>query len=336
MHLRSIGELLDDPADYQAWGESAAAWLAISPTLAKLKFFEHLGAERVTVGELAARIGLPVTGIRRLAHYLVAEGVLAMAADGRISATPRSAYLLANSAEAFCGGFTLAASTELHQAILKGISAFEARFGKPVFEHLKENPDLAMVFGDFMSLTTARIEQFIVTHHHFKPFQLAVDVGGSQGSLLLRLLAEHPNARGILFDLPETASGAEGPIRASVQGDQVAIVGGDFFKSVPAGGDLYLLKQILHDWSDEDALKILKCVRAAMLKGSRLAVLERLIPETYMPHHAYNYDLFMLIWSTGRERRLTEYRQMLEATGFAFDGVTENTNGVSVLEAVAI
>jgi hypothetical protein len=165
---------------------------------------------------------------------------------------------------------------------------------------------------------------------------VAVDVGGNQGSLLLRLLREHPSARGILFDQPGTTEQAKGPVAASGHADRVEIVSGNFFESVPAGGDLYLLKQILHDWNDEECLTILRSVRNAIVDGGRLAVVERVIPETYTPHGAYDFDMVMLIWTNGRERRLAEYQRLFEASGFKFDRFTENPDGLGVIEASAM
>jgi hypothetical protein len=192
------------------------------------------------------------------------------------------------------------------------------------------------MFGLVMSETTAMNEQQIFASHTFGPFNVAIDVGGNQGSLLLRLLEAHPAARGVLFDLPDTVRQAEAPVAAAGMAGRVELVGGDFFTAVPAGGDLYLLKQILHDWSDQECLAILRNIRAAMTEGARLAVVERLLPEQPRPHNAFSLDVIMLMWTTGRERRLSEYVAMLGACGFAFDRVTENPDGMSVLEALAV
>ena len=119
-------------------------------------------------------------------------------------------------------------------------------------------------------------------------------------------------------------------------GDRIDIMGGDFFSSVPAGGDLYIVKQILHDWNDEECRAILTNIRAAIVDGGRLAVLERVIPERYTPHIAYDFDILMMLWTTGRERRLSEYEKMFEDTGFRFDRVSESPAGMSVVEAVPV
>jgi hypothetical protein len=111
-------------------------------------------------------------------------------------------------------------------------------------------------------------------------------------------------------------------------------VGGDFFDSVPAGGDLYLLKHILHDWKDDECLRILRSIRSAMAHGGRLAVMEFVLPEEDIHHRGFALDIQMLVHTGGRERRLSEFEVLLTGGGFRLDRVTENPHGHSILEAV--
>jgi SAM-dependent methyltransferase len=187
-----------------------------------------------------------------------------------------------------------------------------------------------------MSLTTAMAEKVIFAQHSFAPFTLAVDVGGNHGTLLLRLLADHPDARGILFDMPAVVAQAANRLASDPAGSRVEAVGGSFFESVPAGGDLYVMKQILHDWDDAQCAAILANVRKVIAPGGRLAIIDRLLPETMRPHPAWNMDLYMMLWSTGRERKLSEFTALLDATGFKLDRVTENDNDPCVIEAVPV
>jgi hypothetical protein len=122
-------------------------------------------------------------------------------------------------------------------------------------------------------------------------------------------------------------------VRTSAQGDRIDIVGGDFFESVPAG-DLYLLKMVLHDWNDAECVAILKNVRAAMLPHGRVAVIEFLLPEVPAATGVHVMDVAMMIWATGRERRLSEFEALFAQAGFRVDRITENPKGQSVIEAV--
>jgi hypothetical protein len=217
-----------------------------------------------------------------------------------------------------------------------GKPAFDCSFGMPIFAYLAEHPDTVRYFADLMSRTTAIIEAFVFANHRFEPFELAVDVGGSHGRLMMALLGRHPQSRGIVFDMPKTAEQAAAIVAASPVADRIEARGGDFFEAVPAGGDLYLLKQILHDWNDEECVQILSSIRAAIGDRGRLAVIEYLLPEDCVPHSGFSMDVHMMVLSTGQERTLSEYNRLFEAGGFALDRVTENPQGQSVAEVVPV
>jgi len=153
------------------------------------------------------------------------------------------------------------------------------------------------------------------------------------GVFLLGMLEQHPGARGILFDLPDVVEIARPMVAASPLAERVEIVGGSFFESVPAA-DLYTLKQILHDWHDEECERILRSIRAAINPGGRLAVIDHLLGETPQPDEAQSTDVAMMVWDTGRERKQSEFEALFAATGFRLDRVTRNPSGHSVIEAV--
>jgi hypothetical protein len=333
---KSIGEMLDSPVEFWNWMSGEAGRLGALLATAQLGLLDHIGPKPTTAADVAERCGLDPELIRRLVEYLAAEGVLDSDGEGRFSPTARSRFLQSNKALAQAGAWSYGGALHLPAAIERKVTAYEACFGRPVFEDFKAKPEWGRQFGECMSFSTAITEDCLFANHAFQPFTLAVDVGGSMGSLLLRLLEEHPSARGILFDLPETAEQARSAIAGSPSAKRVDIADGDFFQKVPAQGDLYLLKQILHDWSDEECTTILSNIRAAIVDGGRLAVIERVIPEDFTPHIAYDFDMVMMIWTTGRERRLSEFKKMFEATGFAFDRVTENPDGMGVIEAIAV
>lgn len=128
----------------------------------------------------------------------------------------------------------------------------------------------------------------------------------------------------------------ENAVKSAEHGERVKFIGGDFFTSVPDGGDLYLLKMILHDWDDEECINILKSIRAAIAPGGRVTVIDYVLPEVPQPHPSNSMDLWMMIWATGRERKLSEFKLLFDAAGFSFDRVTKNPEGQSVIEAVLI
>lgn len=332
---KSLGETLDDPGEFPAWIQFITVAFTVIYAVDRLGLLGHLEERPLPVARIASRSGLPEDDVARLLAFLVAEGVVAIDEQGQVSATART-EVMRSTVQQQLARMTLETAFAYPEAVGTGVTAYEACYGLPVFEHLRANPETARMFGRVMSETTAMNERQIFACHEFLPFTLAVDIGGSQGSLLLRLLEAHPGARGLLFDLPDTVAQAEGPVAAAGMAGRVELVGGDFFAAVPEGGDLYLLKQILHDWSDDECRAILRNVRAAMAPGTRLAVVERLLPERPRPHNAYVLDVIMLLWTSGRERKLSGYAAMLAECGFVVDRATENPDGMSVVEALAV
>jgi hypothetical protein len=268
---RSLGDILDTPGEFPAWIQHITVAFTVIYAVDRLGLLAHLDDGPVALAEIAARSGCPEDDVARLFAFLAAEGVLEIDGHGRAVATARTRTMRATVQQQL-GRMTLETGFAYPDAVGTGVTAYESRYGLPVFEHLRANPETAQMFGRVMSETTAMNERQIFERHEFRPFAVAVDVGGSQGSLLVRLLEVHPGARGVLFDLPDTVAQAEGPIAVAGMAGRVELVGGDFFAAVPSGGDLYLLKQILHDWSDAECRTILANVRAAMAVGARLAV----------------------------------------------------------------
>ena len=163
--------------------------------------------------------------------------------------------------------------------------------------------------------------------YDFGRFRTIVDVGGGDGTFLAALRAEHPSVRGIVFDQPHVVAGVD-------LGDGIEVVAGSFFDSVPEGGDAYVLKWILHDWEDEEALAILRTVRRA--GGGALLVIERLIEPPNEGADAKLIDVLMLVGPGGRERTLDEYRALFEAAGYSLVGATATAGELHVLEGEPI
>jgi len=334
MH-ETLGQRLDDPAGFFQWINHAALSIAVLKTAIETDLCRHLIAHSsLPVARLAALCELPEDKLRRLVRYLACEEVLALAEDGEtVSATPQTRRLLDVSSMVMVQTRTAEVGPFLTEGLRRGVSAYEVRFGAPCFTHLQEQPVLAAAFSGFMGYLSQRILEFIAANHVFAPFECAVDIGGSHGELLKGVLAAHPQARGVLFDRPEIAALVERPLAESAQGARIEVVGGDFFAAVPAG-DLYLIKMILHDWNDEECVAILKSVRAAIAPGGRIAVIEHLLPERPRRGSSQFMDIAMMVWATGRERRLSEFEALFAQSGFRLERVTENPRGQSVIEAV--
>jgi hypothetical protein len=339
--IKTIGEWGRDPRAFAAWFGHALSSVILLTAIARLRVLDHLGDAPRSAADLAEEAGLDATQLDRLLSFLAAEGVLLVDATGCYAHTDFSRLLTGQHPASIQSVLAmsqspLASGLALPQAVATGKTAQEVAFGMDFFALLGSDPVLAETFARFMTATTAAAEQFIMTNHAFQPFTLAVDVGGSHGSLLLRVLTLQPEANGILFDLPDVVAMAGPALAAHPSGARVETAGGSFFESVPAGGDLYLLKQILHDWPDGQCVDILRVIRSAIAPHGRLAVVDRLMPEEHRPHPAYQMDLNMLLLLGAKERKLSEFEALFARSGFRLDKVTEDPNVPSVIEAVPV
>jgi hypothetical protein len=164
-----------------------------------------------------------------------------------------------------------------------------------------------------------------------------VDVGGGQGALLIAILGCTPGARGVLFDLPNVIAAASGVIAASGLADRCDLIAGDFFGQVPTGGDLYLLKRVLHDWNDERAAAILRACRAAMSEDSRLLVIEHVLAPGNAPSWGKLLDLQMLVLSPGgRERDQAGFEALMDSAGLRLERVIPAGPTASLIKAIPV
>jgi hypothetical protein len=221
-------------------------------------------------------------------------------------------------------------------SVQTGQPAFEHVYGLPVFDYYAQNPEAARVGAEGLTSRSAAENKAIVNAYDFSTFRRVVDIGGGQGTLLAAILVANPNARGILFDLPHVTATARKTFADAVVDGRCEIVGGDFFGAVPREADAYVIKKVLHDWSDERATAILRSCRAAARDDSRLLVMELVVPPGNEPSPAKLLDLLMLVYPGGLERTEDEHRRMLASAGFRLERVIPTASPVSILEAIPV
>jgi len=332
--IEPIGPHLDDLQEFHAFMLRTQTVNAVLLAIAQLSLLDHLDDGPATAEEVAASGGLNASNTARVLRFLAAQQIIGCDDAHRYSHTSRSRLFQQQQSSVQFLRESMGAAQGMAECLKTGVPAFDCRFGQPVFDYLTEHADARNYFGDLMSRTTAVAEAFVFGQHRFEPFELAVDVGGSHGRLLIELLRRHPEARGIVFDLPETAAQAASIITKSQVSGRIEASGGDFFEAVPAGGDLYLLKQILHDWNDDECIRILSSIRRAIADNGRLAIIEFFLPDKPENNLGFAMDIQMLALSTGRERTAAELEALLAASRFRLDRVSENPGGPSVVEAV--
>jgi hypothetical protein len=295
---------------------------ALLYVVAKLRVADALAAGPQGEEEVARAVGAHGPSLGRILRALAAHGIFAER-DGRFSLTHAGRRLCANT-EGSLRGTVLVVGEEympawqglLHTA-RTGETAFDHVLGMSNWEHRRQHPELNEAFNGFVARGAEWSGRKAAEGLNFAGVERITDVGGGIGTFLAQVLRYHPHLKGTLFDLPHVIADAPAVLARMGVGDRCQVAAGDFFTAVPPGADLYLLKNVLHDWSDERAVAILKACRAACSNGARLLVLETLLPAQPGASR-WLMDVHMMAVTGGRERSETSYRQLLSAGGFTF------------------
>jgi hypothetical protein len=288
------------------------------------------------VTELADAAGVAPGPLARVLRGLAAEGIVCEDGDGRfgpgesLERLRRMAGMAVVRGELYYG-----AAAGLLETLRDGEPAFERVYGEPFFAHLAGDPALEAAFNAGMAARSQREATAVLAAYDFGGLQRLVDVGGGSGVLLTTILDAAPRLRGVLVDRPAAVDSARE--RLARFGARAECVEGDFFDSVPAGADAYLLSRVIHDWDDEPAARILATCRAAMPQGARLLLVEAVLPRRAADApEAIRMDLQMLILFGARERTAPEYEALLARAGLTLRRVvpTGSPTGLAVIEAL--
>jgi SAM-dependent methyltransferase/DNA-binding transcriptional ArsR family regulator len=309
---------------------------------AKLRLADHLAAGALPLTELASRADVSPAVLRRLLNRLIGCGVVARGDDDRYRLTPVGEGLRED-VPGSLASLAVLSGEEYYRAWLgfdeflrDGETPFDRVHGAPLFDWYQEHPALGERFNRRMAARVGAYAPLVVSAVDLSAARRIVDVGGGLGILLSAFLERWPQAHGVLFDLPSAVGSGEERIAAAGLSNRVESVGGDFFREVPAGGDVYILSQILHDWDDDRATTILRTIRRASRPDGRLLIVELLMPEHVDgPDPVVDVDLVMLVLTGGQERFATEYRDLLARSGWKLHRVHEGVapGGMAVLEA---
>jgi trans-aconitate methyltransferase len=219
-----------------------------------------------------------------------------------------------------------------------GETAFNHVFGMGSFKHRALHPERAAMFDTYMAELTRRWVGAILTTHDFSQTRRIVDIGGGNGVLLSAILAAFPQAEGIVFDTAAGITGAAQRLEKAGVLQRCRIVAGDFFDAVPQDADTYILKSVLHDWSDDESIAIVKNCHRAMGPDSTLAVIERALPERILPDDAHReivmMDIHMMVATGGRERTVSQYNELLAAAGLTVIAAQSTSSPFTILTAV--
>jgi hypothetical protein len=221
----------------------------------------------------------------------------------------------------------------LLDTVRSGQCAATSHYGQPFFSWLADQPEQVDRFSRAMANLTDGIKAGAIASYSFPDSATIVDVGGADGALLAKVLQTVPNATGIVFDLPHVVAEAAPTIKSYGLGDRLTSASGDFFETVPAAADLYLLSMVLHDWNDLDATRLLANIRDNAAPGARILAFELVMPTGDEPHMSKMIDLTMLGMLNGRERTNSEMKAVFESAGLIYDSVVATPTPISIIEA---
>lgn len=329
------------PPPAAAIGLVAGMWAAKATAVAaNLGIPDQLAHGPKTAEEVAKAIDADASAVYRLMRAVASVGVLTAEPEHRFALTPLGAALRSD-VPGSMRSFLIAETApghwlpwgNLEDAVRTGKPSAPKALGMDPWEYYKKNLQEGFHFAEAMSGLSHMAMEAVLASYSFAGARKIVDVGGSHGSFVAAVLQREKTACGVLFDRPEVVDRAGPTLEEAGVNDRVVRVGGSFFESVPAGGDVYLLKHILHDWNDDECVKILRNVGEAMVRDGRVVVVEMLITDNGPPSPAPLLDLNMLVMLTGKERTNEDFAALFAKAGLKLHAVTPTQSPVAVIEA---
>jgi len=274
------------------------------------------------VADLAVDTGMNPDALRRILRTLAGIGIFSEVAPATFGNTDLSATLRAGAAGSvrdvvleLGAAETFGSLARIMHSVRTGEPAFDEAYGTDWWTYLSERAGRSEVFNNAQSITARQVHSLVLEPYDLSDARLLIDVGGGHGNLVASMLHRYPDLHGVVFDQPAVVEGARAVLDAAKVADRAEALGGSFFEQVPAGGDVYLLSMILHDWSDEQCLEILTRIRAAMAPGAKILVIDPVLPEDNTPHIGKFVDVYMLMYFGGRERTEREFDALFDAAG---------------------
>ncbi len=299
--------------------------------VADLGVADHVGDAPVSAEHLAAACGADADALERVLRLLAAHGIFEPATGGyrhtSSSSLLRSDHPMSMRAFARLNGLPVFSATfaELGHSLRTGSPALEVVAPKGLWPYLQEHPEEAMVFEQAMTAKAHADVAGVLDAYDFSAHRRIADVGGGHAHLIEAILATHHDLTGVLFELPHVGNEVEPSSRLEV-------VAGDFFTDPLPSCDAYLLMNILHDWDDENASRILAAVTKSGEPGAAVLVIETVMPEGPDPHWAKTLDVLMLAVTGGRERTEAQYRSLLAEAGIDLVRTVPTATPFSIVE----
>jgi hypothetical protein len=320
---------------------TGGVWITKSLYIAaKLGIADLVATRPQTAGELAQAAGAHAPSLYRVLRALASVGVFAEDETGRFHLTPLAETLqsstrgsLRDMAIVWGAPWHWQAWGSLLHGVQTGATAWDHALGMSLFEYFMSHPDHFELFDGAMSGFSGLEAEAVAAAYDFSGIRTLVDVGGGHGLLLATILRANPHLRGVLYELPPVAEGARKLLAELEVLERCAIVAGDFFESIPAGGDAYIFKNIVHDFDDDRAIAILTNCRRAMSPQAKILLVQEALPTGNTASVGKLLDIQMLLIG-GRERTASEYATLYAAAGFELTRLVPTPSPLHIIEGV--
>ena len=309
--------------------------------VARLGVADHMDGTARPVEEIAAKCGAHAPSLYRVMRMLACFGVFKEGPPRHFALTPVGELLktgapgsLRYMAMMFGEEFSTRAYEHIAECLRTGGDGVSEAYGKQIWEVLAERPGQCETFQRAMTNSTSVAAEAIVEAYDFSGIKRLADVGGGHGLLLASILRANPNMQGVLFDLPEVVRSVPEGAFAGCEG-RIAVEEGSFFARVPDGCDAYIMKHIIHDWSDEHCRNILRLMREKLPKNGHVLICEMVVSDEEGPTPAKMLDIEMLVMTVGgKERTPEEFRELFASCGLRLGRIVPTGRPLSVIEAV--
>lgn len=309
--------------------------------VARLGVADHMNATPMKVEEIAAKTGAHAPSLYRVMRMLASMGVFREEPGKRFALTPAGELLKSDApgtiryfAMMFGDEWTTRAYEHFTDCLRTGRDGVSQAYGKHVFDLLAERPEQSDTFQAAMTSGSTMAGKAVTAAYDFGGIKRLADVGGGHGMLLASILRRYPQMQGVLFDLPEIVAGVPKDQFKGCEG-RVKIEGGSFFERVPDGCDAYIMKHIIHDWSDEHCRMILKLMREKLPKDGRVLLCEMVVTDDPGPTPAKMLDIEMLVMTVGgKERTKEEFGELFASSGLRLNRIVPTERPICVIEAV--
>lgn len=310
--------------------------------VARLGVADHMNATPLPVDEIARKTGAHAPSLYRVMRMLASMGVFKEEEGKRFALTPAGELLKSDAAGTmryfammFGDEWTTRAYEHFMDCLLTGKDGVSNAYGQHVFDVLAERPQQLDTFQAAMTSSSAMDGKAITAAYDFSGIKRLADVGGGHGALLASILQHYPQMQGVLFDRAEIVDGVPKDRFAGWQG-RISIESGSFFERVPDGCDVYIMKHIIHDWSDEHCRTILKLMRDKLPTEGRVLVCDMVVSDEAGPTPAKMLDIEMLVMTVGgKERTKDEFAELFASSGLRLSRIVPTERPICVIEAVA-